>query len=157
MRNAISSVAALIVVAAIAVPVAAAVPPVIEPVPAEDFTVPASVCGFEVMVDILTANEKAITFSTGGTLITGALSARLTNADDPSSSIVLNIPGPGLLDESGGLTAAGPWLLFFLPGDLGEGSPGLLVYTTGLVRLDETGFHLLAGRQIDLCAVLASS
>jgi hypothetical protein len=40
---------------------------------------------------------------------------------------------------------------------LGEGSAALLAYTTGRVVIDETGFHLLAGRQIDLCPVLASA
>jgi hypothetical protein len=64
---------------------------------------------------------------------------------------VLNIPGPGTFDESGVLTATGPWLFFFLPGDLDEGSPPILAYAAGRVRIDETGFHLLAGRQVDLC------
>jgi hypothetical protein len=157
MRNKISSLAALMLVAAIAVPVAAADKPVIEPLPAEDFTVPASVCGFEVMVEILTNNGKAITFGDGRTMITGALSARLTNVDDPTRSIVLNVPGPGTFDESGVLTATGPWLWFFLPGDFGEGSAPLLAYTTGRVVIDDTGFHLLAGTQVDLCSVLAST
>jgi hypothetical protein len=157
MRNAISSLAALMVVAALAVPVAAADKPVIEPLPAEDFTIPASICGFEVMVEILTNKSKAITFSDGRTMITGALSARLTNLDDQTRSIVLNIPGPETFDESGVLTATGPWLWFFEAGDLGEGSPPILTYTTGRVRIDDTGFHLLAGRQIDLCPLLAST
>jgi hypothetical protein len=157
MRNKMISLAALMLVAAIAVPVAAADKPVIEPLPAEDFTIPASICGFEVTVEILTNNGKAITFGDGRTMITGALSARLTNVDDPTRSIVLNIPGPGTFDASGVLTATGPWLWFFLPGDLGEGSAALLAYTTGRVVIDETGFHLLAGRQIDLCPQLASA
>jgi hypothetical protein len=157
MRKVISSVAALMLVAAVAVPVAAADKPVIEPVPAEDFTIPASVCGFEVMVEFLTNKEKAITFGDGSTLITGALSVRLTNVVDPTRSIVLNIPGPGRFEASGAVTGTGPWLFFFLPGDLGEGSPPMLAYTTGRIRLDDTGFHLLAGRQIDLCPLLAST
>lgn len=157
MRNAISSLVAAMLVAAIAVPVAAADKPVIEPLPAEDFTVPASVCGFEVMVEILTNKGKAITFGDGRTMITGALSARLTNLDDPTRSIVLNIPGPGTFEESGVLTATGPWLWFFLPGDLGEGSAPLLAYTTGRVLVDDTGFHLLGGSQINLCTVLGST
>lgn len=156
MRNTIISLAALMLVAVIAVPVAVADKPIIEPVPAEDFTVPASICGFEVLVEILTNKEKAITFGDGHSMITGALKVRLTNVDDPTRSIVLNIPGPGTFDESG-VIARGPWLFFFAPGDLGEGSPPILVFTTGQVRIDEAGFRLLAGRQTDLCPLLAST
>jgi hypothetical protein len=32
----------------------------------------------------------------------------------------------------------------------------MALLTLGRVRLDDTGFHLLAGQQIDLCAVLGS-
>jgi hypothetical protein len=126
MRKVLSSLAALLIVAAIAVPVAATSgPPVIEPLPAEDFTIPADICGFEVAVDILANNSKAIMFGDGRTMITGTLKVRLTNLDDPTRSIALNIPGPGTFDERG-LTATGPWLFFFLPGELGEGSPAIL-------------------------------
>ena len=156
MRKALSSLAALVVVAAITVPVAAASRPVIEPLPAEDFALPADICGFEVAVDILANKEKAIMFSDGRTMVTGALKVRLTNLDDPTRSIALNIPGPGTFDESG-LTATGPWLFFFFPGDLGEGSPAMLAYTTGRVRIDDAGFHQLGGTRTDLCPLLAST
>jgi hypothetical protein len=157
MRKVLSSLAALLIVAAIAVPVAAASgPPVIEPQPAEDFTIPADICGFEVAVDILANKTKAIIFGDGRTMITGTLKVRLTNLDDPTRSIVLNIPGPGTFDESG-LTATGPWLFFFLPGELGEGSPPILAYTTGRVRIDDAGFHQLGGTRTDLCPLLASA
>jgi len=33
----------------------------------------------------------------------------------------------------------------------------VLAYTVGRVRLDESGLHLLAGRQVDLCAELAGA
>ena len=156
MRKALSSLAALVTVAAIAVPVAAASGPSIEPVSAEDFVLPADICGFEVVVEILGNKEKAIMFSDGRTMITGMLKVRLTNLEDPTRSIVLNIPGPGSFDESG-LTATGPWLFFFLPGELGEGSPAILAYTIGRVRIDETGFHQLSGTRTDLCPLLAST
>ena len=157
MRKVLSSLAALLIVAAIAVPVAAASgPPVIEPQPAEDFTIPADICGFEVAVEILANKTKAIIFGDGRTMITGTLKVRLTNLDDPTRSIVLNIPGPGTFDESG-LTATGPWLFFFLPGELGEGSPAILAYTTGRVRIDDAGFHQLGGTRTDLCPLLASA
>ena len=156
MRKALSTVAALAIFAAITVPVATASRPVIEPLPAEDFTIPADICGFEVAADVLANNTKAIMFGDGRTMITGALKVRLTNLDDPTRSIVLNIPGPGTFDESG-LTATGPWLFFFLPGELGEGSPAILAYTTGRVRIDDAGFHQLGGTRTDLCPLLAST
>jgi hypothetical protein len=148
--------AALMVVAGIMVPVAAASKPVIEPLPAEDFIIPAEICGFDVAVDVLANRSKAIMFGDGRMMITGTLKMRLTNVDDPTRSIVLNIPGPGRFNESG-LTATGPWLFFFLPDELGEGSPAILAYTTGRVRIDDTGFHQLAGRRTDLCPLLAST
>jgi hypothetical protein len=157
MRKIVSSLAALLILGVIAVPVAAASgPPVIEPQPAEDFTIPADICGFEVAVDILANGTKAIIFGDGRTMITGTLKVRLTNLDDPTRSIVLNIPGPGIFDESG-LTATGPWLFFFLPGELGEGSPAILAYTTGRVRIDEAGLHQLGGTRTDLCPLLGSA
>lgn len=157
MRKGVTTLAALLLVAAVAVPAAFAERPVREPLPAEDLTLPASICGFEVQVEVLTNKEYILLFSDGRATITGALSVRVTNLDDPTQSIVLNIPGPGLIDEGGGLTAVGPWFFFFFPGDLGEGSPGMALLTIGRARLDETGFHLLAGRQVDLCVALASA
>jgi|SRR5512133_1553054 hypothetical protein len=155
MRRAGTTFAMLALLALIAVPVGAADKPTREFVPApSEFTLDASVCGFDVLVEVLTNKQYAITFSNGMTTVVGALSVRVTNLDDPTQSMVLNIPGPGFFDESG-LTATGPWLFFFFPGDLGPGSPGVLAYTVGRVRLDESGFHLLAGRQVDLCAALA--
>lgn len=157
MRGAATTFAMLALLAMIVVPVAAADKPTREFVPApSEFTLDASICGFDVLVEVLTNKEYAITFSNGMTTIVGALSVRLTNLDDTTQSIVLNIPGPGFFDESG-LTAIGPWLNWFFPGDLGPGSPGVLVYTVGRVRIDESGLHLLAGRQVDLCAELAGA
>lgn len=157
MRNTMISLAALMLVAAIAVPVAAADKPVKEPSPSDDFTIPASICGFEVMVEILADKGKAITFGDGRTMISGVLKVRLTNSNDPTRSIVLNISGPGKFEANGVLTATGPWLFFFLPGELGAGSPPLLAYTKGRVLIDDTGFHLLGGTRTDLCPLLAST
>ena len=156
MRRAVKTLAALMLVGACMVPAALADRPIREPVPATDATFPAEVCGFEIQLEVLTNNEYILIFSDGRATVTGALKVRLTNLEDPAQSIVLNIPGPGFFDESGALTATGPWFWIFFPGDLGEGSPGVAFLTFGRVRLDETGFHLLAGQQIDLCAVLAS-
>lgn len=158
MRRATTTFAMVALLAMIVIPVAAADKPTREFVPApSEFTLDASICGFDVLVEVLTNNEYAITFSNGMTTVVGALSVRVTNLDDTTQSIVLNIPGPGFFDESGVLTATGPWLFFFYPGDLGPGSPGVLAYTDGHVRIDETGFHLLGGRQIDLCTKLAAA
>jgi hypothetical protein len=158
MRRTTTTFAMLALLAMIVVPVAAANKPTREFVPApSEFTLDASICGFDVLVEVLTNKQFAITFSNGMTTVTGALRVRVTNLDDPTRSIVLNIPGPGFFDESGVLTATGPWLFFFLPGELGPGSPGVLAYTVGLVRLDESGLQLLAGRQIDLCTELAGA
>lgn len=157
MPRALTTLAALTVVGACMVPAALADRPIREPVPASDLTLPAEICGFEVQLEILTNNEYILIFSDGRATVTGALKVRLTNLDDPAQSVVVNVPGPGFFDESGALTATGPWFWFFLPGDLGEGSPGVALLTFGRVRLDETGFHLLGGRQIDVCAVLGSS
>jgi hypothetical protein len=148
--------AALVIVAAIMVPAAAAAKPIIEPLSADDFTIPGDICGFEVAHDFLVNKEKAIIFGDGRTMITGALKVRLTNLDDPTRSITLNIPGPGTFAENG-LTATGPWLFFFLPDELGEGSPGILAYTTGRVRIDDAGFHQIGGTRTDLCPLLAST
>jgi hypothetical protein len=158
MPRAATTFAMLALLAMIVVPVAAANKPTREFVPApSEFTLDASICGFDVLVEVLTNKQYAITFSNGMTTVAGALKVRVTNLDDPTRSIVLNIPGPGFFDESGVLTATGPWFFFFFPGDLGPGSPGVLAYTVGLVRLDESGLHLLAGRQVDLCAELAGA
>jgi hypothetical protein len=158
MRRAATTFAMLALLAMIVVPVAAANKPTREFVPApSEFTLDASICGFDVRVEVLTNKQYAITFSNGMTTVAGALKVRVTNLDDPTQSIVLNIPGPGFFDEGGVLTATGPWFFFFFPGDLGPGSPGVLAYAVGLVRLDESGLHLLAGRQVDLCAELAGA
>jgi hypothetical protein len=158
MRRAATTFAMLALLAMIVVPVAAANKPTREFVPApSEFTLDASICGFDVRVEVLTNKQYAITFSNGMTTVAGALKVRVTNLDDPTQSVVLNIPGPGFFDEGGVLTATGPWFFFFFPGDLGPGSPGVLAYTVGLVRLDESGLHLLAGRQVDLCAELAGA
>jgi hypothetical protein len=155
MRKAITSFAAAALVAlVVGVPAAIADKPTFEPQPAEDFTIDSSICGFPVSVEILTNNTKAITFSNGMTIVNGALSVRLTNVDDPTQTIVLNIPGPGFFDESG-LIATGPWLFFFSPGELGPGSPGILAFTVGRVQISESGFQLLAGTQVNLCEQLS--
>jgi hypothetical protein len=156
MRKGLVVLAAVALVAALAVPAALAEKPIREPLPADDFTIPATICGFEVEVEFLANKAKALIFSSGRMTVTGQLMVRLTNADDATKSIELNIPGPGFFDETG-LTGTGPWLLFFEEDELAPGTPALLVFVSGHFRIDENGYTLLGGTEIDLCEALASS
>jgi hypothetical protein len=134
--------------------VAGAEPPVREFVPAADFTISGS-CSFDVAVHVVANNEYGITFSNGATLVTGALKVTLTNVSDPTKSIALNIPGPGLNTVSGEGTltidARGPWL-FFYSGALvyARGYNTFTVSPSGEVTLEQRG-----GTSLDLCSALA--
>jgi len=134
-------------------PAAGAEKPAREFIPAADFVIEGS-CSFDVGAHFVVNKEYGITFSNGSTLVTGALKVTLTNLSNPSKSITLNIPGPGLLtfNSDGGLTidARGPWLFFF---------PGVLLYSTGhsLLNISAAGVFSLTqqgGTSTDLCAVL---
>jgi hypothetical protein len=117
---------------------------------------------FMVRVHVTRFNEVATVFSNGETLITGALSAEVTNLDT-GTTIALNIPGPGRVSADGStVTATGPWLLFGEEGDLGEGSPAQVTYLSGrfTFTVDENGqiTHVsdIQGRTQDICAALAA-
>jgi hypothetical protein len=106
---------------------------------------------------VLVNKEYSITFGDGRTLVQGALKLRLTNLSNPTKTVTLNVPGPGLFTTSsdGTLTvhARGPWMFFF---------PGTLVYSPGhstLVVSPEGAFTLTqkGGTSTDLCAVLSGS
>jgi hypothetical protein len=121
--------------------------------PASDFTISGS-CSFDVGVHILVNKEYTITFSNGQFLVQGALKERLTNLSDPSKSIDLNVPGPGLFTTAsdGTLTidARGPWLFFFTDTLLySTGHSTLVVTPDGTFTLTQQG-----GTSTDLCAVL---
>lgn len=127
--------------------------PTREFIPAADFVIQGS-CSFDVGVHIIANNEYGITFSNGATLVTGALKATFTNLTDPSKSIALNVPGPGLttFNDDGSVTidAHGPWVFFF---------PGVLLYSVGHSHLtiSAVGAFSLSqqgGTSTDLCAVL---
>jgi hypothetical protein len=145
------------------VPVASADKPTREFLPSEDFVIE-GICSFSVDVHILANNSFITTFSDGRQLITGTLKVRLTNLDDPSKSLEVNISGPGVqrVTEEGEfvLMAEGRWLFFFFPGDLGAGDPGFLAITTGLaiLRIDTEGnfsFTHRTGTTTDVCVALA--
>jgi hypothetical protein len=113
---------------------------------------------------VLANKEFATTFNDGRQLITGTLKVRLTNLDDPSKSLTVNISGPRVVrvTEQGVFTlkATGRWLFFFFPGDFGPGEPGLMVITTGraILRIDAEGdfsFSHPRGTTADVCAALA--
>jgi hypothetical protein len=110
------------------VPVASADKPSREFTPTEDFIIE-DVCAFPVEYHVLANNEFTTTFSDGRQLITGKLKVRLTNLDEPSKSLKVNISGPGVIrvTEEGVFTlkATGRWLFFFFPADLGPGEPGI--------------------------------
>ena len=153
-----------LVAAGILAPVAAADPPEHIPLPgSEPFVIEGS-CDFPVLLEEIANKTKLTSFSDGREVVTGKLKVRLTNLDDPSNSLVLNISGPGVTTprDDGGFTlkATGAWLWFFAPGELGPGSPGMMFTTHGQARLVATGegelsYRLLSGTRSEVCPRLA--
>ena len=156
MRRVIVCALLIISVALLSAPIAGAERPTREFLPGEDFVIEGS-CAFDVGVTFLANKEYGTTFVGGAfggaTLVTGALKQQLTNLSDPSKSMTLNVPGPGLLsfgEDSLHITGVGPWLIFY---------PGVLVYLTGHFTLtaSEAGVSVeqQGGTRTDLCAALA--
>src|SRR5919204_116202 len=102
--------------------------------PADDSVI-SGVCSFDVDLHVIQNNEYITVFSDGHFIVTGALMVRLTNLSDPTNSMVLNIPGPGIFTPTsdGGLVlrAVGPWLFWFSADDLYPGSPPIFLFTRG--------------------------
>lgn len=155
---------AAVLIAAFA-PAALADPPTHTPfMPIADFTL-ADNCAFPVLVHIDTNREVTTTFSDGHTHVTGALTATLTNSADSAKSLHVNISGPGTFTPlPDGYTlqkAVGSWLFFFSPNQLGSGTPGRLILSTGTATalIDPNGnittFTHTTGTTTDLCAQLA--
>jgi hypothetical protein len=132
------------------------------PVLGSDFTL-SGVCAFDVDVTILQNKEVSTTFADGSFLVTGALKFRLTNLSDPSNSMDVNVSGPGRFTPTadGGLVvdAWGKWFFWFFPGDLGPGSPGMMILTNGHAIETFTGSGTQTfthvGSTTDVCAALA--
>src|SRR5437867_2575059 len=132
------------------------------PTPIPDSTI-ADSCAFPVLVHVDTNKEVTTIFVNGNVLVTGAYKVTLTNAAQPTKSIQLNIPGPGTLTPASNgvlLTAEGPWLFVFAPNQLGPGTPGMLILTTGGATLlfNSDGsqvFTHTTGTTTDVCALLA--
>lgn len=126
-------------------------------------TVISDVCSFDVELHVIQNNEYVTVFSDGHYIITGALMVQLTNLSDPTNSMVLNIPGPGIVTPTadGGLVvrAEGPWLFWFTADQLYPGSPAILLFSRGHSTLtfnaDGTGTFVPARNSIDVCAALA--
>jgi len=138
--------------------------PVREGLPAAPFTLDASICGFAVDLTFPTNNEFSTTFSNGKQIITGALFATLTNEQN-HKSLTINISGPGKIvtDANGNtsLTLSGRSLIFFTPGQVGAGTPGVLILTSGPVTIvsDRAGnivsFDRTSASVQDMCRALA--
>jgi hypothetical protein len=140
-------------------PPASAVPPTISPAPAESAT--GRFCpDFDVLINPVINNEKAITFSTGATIITGHLVDEVTNLSN-DKTIQVNASGPGFFAADGSsLIIRGGALLFGEAGFFGPESPPTLTLTSGqtVIFLDEQGNPTslsITGHATDLCAVLA--
>lgn len=111
-------------------------------------------CAFDVQVDI-EQKVKVITFSGKrgaaiGGLSTGKIFAVVTNLETRESHRIA-IPGPSFFDVQGNIVlGTGPWLIY---------EPGQIRYLVGRMRFvpGPLGVHaiLLAGREVDYCAVLA--
>ncbi|HEX6262437.1 MAG TPA: hypothetical protein VF097_06275 [Actinomycetota bacterium] len=144
---------------------ASAEKPVREFLPAEDEVI-SDVCDFDLGVVVLENNELLTTFfdqegNVTKQLVTGSLVVELRN-EETGVSLVANIPGPGVITFPGDselVTALGPWLWLFFPGDLGPGEPGMALLTHGrfVVEFAPDGVTIVErrGRQVDVCALLS--
>jgi hypothetical protein len=166
LRRSVVVIAGSLLLALPAAPVAANAP-IIEPLPGEDFVIPAgAMCEFPVSVEFLVNRQKGITFlDDEGNFVrqiqSGALFFRLTNLDD-DVSIVLNVSGPGIVtpnpDGSVTVEAHGPWVLFDPFGThLFNTGQAIFVATfepsVGAFRIDVVS---RVGRSFDLCEALSS-
>jgi hypothetical protein len=146
-----------------------------QPVPAEDFSIPAEVvCTFPVSVHFVTNNQYSIDFFDADgnptrTITQGNLVMEITNLDT-GTSVIRNVSGPGTTthpDEV--LVATGSWFFAFAPGELvdelGHATPGSMFINHGkfVVRIGDplhgVPHQLISqtGVQEDLCATLGES
>jgi hypothetical protein len=139
--------------------------PIKFPVPGPNGELPADICGFPVAVSTTQGNQHGKVYANGIFAAEGVLKLRLTNVTT-GKSIDINASGPGkLIPQADGTTllrTTGTSVVFFLPGQLGSGSPGALLLTRGAITelLDAAGNPIpgsfSAGNNVtDLCAALA--
>jgi hypothetical protein len=155
----------LAIIALLAVaPAAMAQQPEREPLPPSDPFVIEDICAFPVLLEELVNRATLTRFPDGREKITGTLKIRLTNVDQPAKSRVFNISGPAhfLPTPDGGvvLKGTGRWLWFFAPGELGEGTPGMMILLSGHARLTispegDLSFTVVGGRAQNVCSLLA--
>jgi hypothetical protein len=133
-------VAALVLVAAMFATAATAAKPVKGPCD-ELCTASASfaagfICPFAFSFEDVVDNRFQITYSNGLIKIAGDRVIRVTN-EDTHESRIFQLNGMVTIDAEGArvvTTSEGPFLWGFVPGDLGEGQPGALLYTRGQAR-----------------------
>jgi hypothetical protein len=170
MKRLVASFALVgIIVTLSAAPANALRPDRFQPGPNPDLVVE-DVCDFPVLLhDVV--NEVVVTdfFDQDGNVTmetaTGRLVVQVTRLDDqgdPVKSITRSIPGPGVstFEETGDtLVATGPWLFFFLPGEVTGFPDGILWFTNGrfVWRFEDSGVTLVShtGTFQDVCSLLA--
>jgi hypothetical protein len=125
-------------------------------------------CDFGIQIDFLVDREYLTTFfdkdgNVARDNFTGSLRVRITNLDDPTRSIELDVGGPGGDRYAADGTATDSFHGHGLPlWPATDNHPAVYVATRGnFVYLVDADFNLLgtvksAGRSADICAMLAS-
>ena len=121
----------------------------VEPEPFE-LTLPAGeVCTFPVSISGTDGQKEHD--NQGVIALTGPITATITNLDDPSKVVTLNISGPTLND---GTTAVGPWLILQFASTHPEDH--FMILNQGRVEFAPDGtIAESTGHRTDLCAALA--
>jgi hypothetical protein len=170
MKRALAALALTLLVLSLSAPAAQALrPDRFQPGPAPDLVVE-GVCDFDVLLHDVVNQITITTFvdrdgnvvrvSGAGRIIEEI--SRLDEQGEPVETITVNISGPGQStfdDEGETLVAQGPWLFFFLPGEVVGHPDGLIWLTTGrfVWRFDDAGVTLVSQRGTirDVCDLLA--
>jgi len=154
--------AAALAVALGFVATATGAPPTRVPFPSGDFVL-SGACSFDVGITFPQQKEYALIFSDGTFIVTGQFKAELTNKQT-GKTLAFNIPGPGhfTVSDDGTVTIviSGPWLIFWTAGQMGPGTPGGILYTTGRGVVSQTAsgsfsFSHRTGTTTDVCAALS--
>jgi hypothetical protein len=136
-----------------------------QPVPSEDGSIPAGPCPFPVFIHVVSNNSYTIEFfdaegNLTRTIFQGHVVLELTNMTT-GTSVIRNVSGPGTITEADQIIVkTGPWLFFFFPEELGEGSPGSMFINRGrVVEFLGEPHEIISqtGVQEDLCATLGAS
>jgi hypothetical protein len=125
------------------------------------------VCDFPVLLEAVGAqNQKVVTFSDGRQIITGQLTTRATNLDDPAHTWQHTASGPVFVtpqpDGTFTVKGTGTNLWYFFPGQVSAGAPGALFWVRGLSQeiidvngVPVTGTFVHHGAIENLCETLA--